>query len=85
MMILVHSLNSKLVVRKWRVLLEQRFGNQNQDIEIPEVLKEDCYLGIHLFGLLEGPFLRHLVFACYFARQYEFSALLHEIAIIISI
>lgn len=84
-MVLVLSLNSKLVVRKWGVLLEHKFGNQNQDIEISEVLKEDYYLGIHLFGLLKGAFIRHLVFACYFARQYEFSTLPHEIAIIISI
>lgn len=62
----------KLVVRKWTVFLEQRVGNQNRDIEISEVLKEDCHSGIHLSGLLKVPFMRHLVFAWYFARQHEY-------------
>lgn len=53
-MVLVPSLNSKLAVRKRIVLLEQRFGNQNHDMEIPEVLKEDSHLRIHLFGFVES-------------------------------
>lgn len=75
MMDLALSWNSKLVIRKWTVLLEERFGNQSQAIAVSDVLKEDHHLGIHLFGLLKMPFMRHLVFAWYFAWQHEYLVL----------
>lgn len=64
-MVLVPSLNLKLLVRKWTILLQQRSGSQNQDFEIPEVPKDDSCLRTHFFGLSKGPFMKH------FTRQHE--------------
>ena len=47
--------------------LEQRFKNQNQDIESLTVFEEDCHLSVHPFGLL-----KNLVYAQYFTRQHEY-------------
>lgn len=70
-MVLAPSLNPKLVVRKWIVLLGPRLGNQHQAPEIPEVLKEDCHVRVHLFGWFKVHIMKHLAFAWNFTRQRE--------------